>query len=90
MLVLSATFYNKALHRIVPEPKFQRLLERTIRFLRKLAPLSPTSYNDCQILEKISKLLFGGAPQEAKHLYRGEIEPQSLPGSAATSFAHST
>lgn len=87
MLVLSATFYNRWLAGLVDPIKYQALLERTIRFLRKLSYISPTCGHDCQILEKISKLLFGAAPDGAKHIYHNEgIEP----GSVNTSFNHST
>lgn len=90
MLVLTATYYNSWLQGLVDRDKLQRLLERTIRFLRKLSPISPTCGHDCQILEKISKLLFGKVPEDAKHMYRNEVEIPSMPGSATTSFNHST
>lgn len=90
MLVLSSVFFNNWLRTLITEDRFQALLERTIRFLRKLSKISPTCSNDCQILESISKLLFGNVPPDAKYMYRNEMEPQSLPGSAATSFNHST
>ena len=79
MLVLAATFNTKTLKQLVPEDRFQRLLERTISFLRRLSPISPTCHNDCLILEKINRHLFG-APSE---VYHNEREPQS----AANSFS---
>lgn len=86
MLVLSATFNTLYLKSLVPEEDFQRLLERTISFLRRLGPISPTCHTDCIILEKISRSLFGVA-EDQKHVYRNEgIEPQS----ATNSFSAST
>jgi hypothetical protein len=58
MLVLSATYNSGYLRRLVPEDKFKALLNRTIKFLRRLAPISPTSRADCLILEKFEKTLF--------------------------------
>lgn len=84
MLVLSATYYNRWLKTLVPVQEFQKLLERTIQFQRRLSPISPTCSLDCQILEKISKLLFGNVPIEARHTFRNEIEPMS----ATTSFSN--
>ena len=84
MLVLSATYYNKWLKTLVARDRFHGLLERTIRFLRRLSPISPTCAHDCSILEKITTLLFGVSPDQ-KHLYRNEgIETQ--PASATSSF----
>ncbi|KAK3709023.1 hypothetical protein LTR37_011187 [Vermiconidia calcicola] len=86
MLVLSATHYNKWLKTLVPTGRFQELLERTITFLRRLGPISPTCSHDCSILERIHRLIFGLSP-DAKHLYRNEgVEPPS----ASTSFSHGT
>ena len=86
MLVLSAAYHNHYLRNLIPADHFQFLLDRTIGFLRRLAPISPTCANDCGILEKISKLLFGNVPPDAKHIYRNEIEPSS----ASNSFGPST
>ncbi|GAB7360772.1 hypothetical protein MBLNU230_g0760t1 [Neophaeotheca triangularis] len=83
MLVLSATYYNKYLKQLIDSEKLKVLLERTIQFLRRLAPISPTCSNDCVILEKINHCLFG-VPQDAKHLYRGELEPPSASNSFTT------
>lgn len=86
MLVLSATYYNNYLKKLVPPERFQRLLERTISFLRRLAPISPTCNIDCGILEKIHRQLFD-IPQDVKHFYRNEgVEPMS----ASHSFSAST
>lgn len=91
MLVLAATYYNNWLKTLIPEEEFHNHLERTIKFLRRLSPISPTCANDCQILEKISKLLFGNVPPDAKHMYRNEVEPPSMSASATNSFhSHST
>jgi hypothetical protein len=58
MLVLSATFHDPRLRSLVPADELQALLVRTIRFLRKLATISPTCGADCLILEKLEKTLF--------------------------------
>jgi len=86
MLVLSAVYYTKYLRALVPEAQFQSHLERTIRFLRRLAPISPTCASDCQILERISKVLFGRVRPEDREMYENEIEPRS----ASASFEHAT
>ena len=86
MLVLAAAFNTPYLRTLVDKERFQRLLGRTITFLRKLSPISPTCYNDCGILEGISRLLFPTTTADAKGLYRNELEPRS----ATASFGHST
>ena len=58
MLVLAATFNSTHMKGLVPEDHFRRLLERTITFLRRLGPISPTCRIDCSILEKIQRVLF--------------------------------
>ena len=63
MLVLSATFSSELHKALVPAARFQKLLERTTRFLRKLAPISPTCAIDCDILESLSKHFFGLSQQ---------------------------
>jgi len=85
MLVLSACYFNTFLKQLIVADRFQRLLERTTAFLRRLGSISPTCAIDCQILEKINYRLFGIPPDE-KHLYRNEVK---LP-SASNSFSHST
>ncbi|CAK4033147.1 hypothetical protein DOTSEDRAFT_72963 [Lecanosticta acicola] len=83
MLVLSATYSHNILKIIVDEKKFHRLLQRTITFLRRLAPISPTCQADCGILEKFSNTLFPTA-RELPGVYRDEgVEPMS----ATTSFS---
>ena len=84
MLVLSATYYNKWLKTLVPVDRFWRLLERTITFLRRLAPISPSCADDCVILEKITQLVFGGSPAP-KQVYR----KGAVPVSASTLFGPS-
>jgi hypothetical protein len=64
MLVLSATYNSIYLRKLVPEDKFKALLKRTINFLRRLAPISPTSRADCHILEGFEKTLFPVADAE--------------------------
>lgn len=81
MLVLSATYRHPVLKRIVNENKFHRLLQRTITFLRRLAPISPTCQADCGILEKFSNTLFPSA-REMPSIYRDEgVEPMSATAS---------
>lgn len=87
MLVLAASFHNPYLHNFIDKDRFQQLIERTIVFLRRLAPISPTCYHDCHILEAISRLLFATPTADAKQIYRNEYEPRS----ATASFGgHST
>ena len=50
MLVLSATMHTHYLKTLVDHGKFKKLLLRTIKFLRRLAPISPTCQADCLIL----------------------------------------
>lgn len=78
MLVCSATYYTKWLRTLIPEEEFHKNLERTIKFLRRLSPISPTCTNDCQILEKISKVLFGNVPPEAKYVRKMTDHHSSL------------
>ena len=81
MLVLAAVYYDKTLKRLIEDvPRFKRLLDRTIRFLRRLAPISPTCANDCGILENIRHRLFG-VPDDVKEVYDGEKEPRSVQNS---------
>ncbi|KAK5115511.1 hypothetical protein LTR62_001170 [Meristemomyces frigidus] len=71
MLVLSATFYKDRMRTLVPEDKFRTLLHRTIGFLRRLGPISPTFQIDCTILERIQKTLFP-VPLDAENAYLNE------------------
>ena len=64
MLVLSATWRNPYLRKLIDQERFEFLLGRTIIFLRKLSPISPTCKLDCSILEKIQRVLFGTPPAE--------------------------
>lgn len=85
MLVLAATHQHKSLmflKRAVNTEKFQRLLERTIKFLRRLAPISPTCALDCGILEKFNHTIF---PPASEHpmVYKNE---KVAPMSASNSF----
>jgi len=92
MLVLSATYYNRWLSKLVDPDRFRKLLERTIGFLRRLGPISPTCKIDCSILEKIHRHLFG-VPQDEKYLYRNEGVEGSFtaePMSVNNSFGAST
>jgi len=71
MLVMSATYWNRYLKKLVPADRFQVLLQRTITFLRRLGPISPTCTVDCSILEKLQRQLFG-IPPHARDVYRNE------------------
>lgn len=83
MLVLSATWRTEYLRMLIDQERFQNLLNRTIRFLRKLAPISPTCQLDCSILEKIQRVLFG-IPADEKPMYHGEKEFTNSFSSATT------
>lgn len=90
MLVLSATYFRLQAMPDAPElvsgGTLQRLLERTIKFLRRLSPISPTCRHDCHILEKIRNRIF---PSARDPVYRNQGVEAGL-GSAASSFSHST
>ncbi|GIZ48832.1 hypothetical protein CKM354_001187800 [Cercospora kikuchii] len=90
MLVLSAAFNSKYIDPLVPRERFKSLLERTISFLRRLAPISPTCAADCGILEKFNRTLFP-LEEDMKPHYRNEgIEYNLLdPTSAENSFQDS-
>jgi hypothetical protein len=64
MLVLSATWHTPYMRTLIDQERFEFLLGRTIIFLRKLSPISPTCKLDCSILEKIQRVLFGTPPAE--------------------------
>lgn len=88
MLVLAATFNCRHMKSLVPEDRFRRLLERTITFLRRLGPISPTCKIDCSILEKIQRVLFD-VPADEKHVYLNEgVVMDNM--SAGGSFSAST
>lgn len=59
MLVLSAT-YTSSLSELVPRSTLERLLRRTIRFLRN-KNISPTLRADACILSEIYEKIFGSA-----------------------------
>ncbi|KAM0714710.1 hypothetical protein Q7P37_009759 [Cladosporium fusiforme] len=73
MLVLSVTWRTEYMRKLIDPERFQRLLKRTIRFLRRLSPISPTCQLDCSILEKIQRVLFG-IPPDIKPTYDSEIQ----------------
>ncbi|KAI9812570.1 MAG: hypothetical protein M1827_004559 [Pycnora praestabilis] len=58
LLVLSAT-YRSDMQSLVPREKLENLLRRTISFLRRLAPVSPTLKTDTKILENVERVVFG-------------------------------
>jgi hypothetical protein len=78
MLVLSTTWRNPYLRKLIDPKRFEFLLERTICFLRKLSAISPTCELDCSILEKIQRVLFGIPPAEMP-MYRanGSVAPSN-------------
>lgn len=81
MLVLSAVYNSEYMKTLVPEHKFKKLLQRTIGFLRRLSPISPTCSADCVILEKFQHTLFG-VGEELKGVYANEgVEPMSASNS---------
>lgn len=57
-LVLAAT-RNSWLKSLVSEDDLMRVLNRTISFLRKLSPLSPSLQADAMILENTRKIISG-------------------------------
>lgn len=87
MLVLCATFTTDYMKQIVQTDKFRERLHRTIGFLRKLAPISPTCAADCGILEKFNNLLFPVSSEQPDIYHNEGVEPMS----ATNSFGgHST
>ncbi|KAM3413937.1 hypothetical protein BST61_g10608 [Cercospora zeina] len=68
MLVLCAAFRSSIIRPMVSEERLKALMERTINFLRRLAPISPTCAADCGILEKFWKVVFN----KDELLYRNE------------------
>lgn len=57
---------SKTLSELVPQPTLSHLFDRTIGFLRSLAPLSETLERDALILEALRQVVFepfGGAAQ---------------------------
>lgn len=72
MLVLAASYRNPYLKQLVDREQFRKLIERTIVFLRRLAPISPTCYHDCGILERINSLLFAPSMADSKLICNDE------------------
>ena len=56
MLVLAAT-YRSHLGKLVEKHNFIRLLDRTIAFLRELAPISTTLETDASILQNVKLII---------------------------------
>ncbi|KAK4556162.1 hypothetical protein LTR86_006859 [Recurvomyces mirabilis] len=90
MLVLAATFYSRHMRKLVDETRFRELLQRTITFLRRLGPISPTSQIDCGILERIQQTLFGPPPDEKHHYANEGVVSEHMSSSATNSFSAST
>lgn len=80
MLVLSAVYHQTTKidygTTLIDTKEFRDKLKRTIRFLRRLAPISRTLFHDATYLEGIEKLLFP-LSEDARDVYAGEIEPMS-------------
>ena len=57
MLVLSAVHRSEQLSYLVPATDFGWLMNRTLRFLRSWAPLSPTFRTNVRILENARRLI---------------------------------
>lgn len=86
MLVLCAVYNNSWMKSNVEADKLSELLNRTISFLRKLSPISPTCKADCGILEKFRNHLFP-IKEEANAVYKEEgVEPNSAETSFQGSF----
>ena len=86
MLVLGATYHSKIGKPLVNRERLQYLFERTIKFLRRLAPISKTCDHDSRILETVSHVVLG-VPSEHKHFYQQEgVEPKDLPRNTSSSF----
>lgn len=73
MLVLTAVVKSSHLKSLVSEDRYHKLLKRTIAFLRKLAPISPTCQADVGILEKFATRLFDvDRNEDLKGVYHNE------------------
>lgn len=57
MLVLSAVHTSEQLSYLVPATDFDWLMNRTLRFLRRWAPLSPTLRTNARILENAKRII---------------------------------
>jgi hypothetical protein len=58
MLVLAGT-YRSHLSRLISRKKLEELLIRTIEFLDKYSPISPTLKKDVEMLRDIKQQIFG-------------------------------
>jgi hypothetical protein len=72
MLVLAA-MYMSSLHELVDPYDLKRLLDRTIRFLRKSENISPSLREDARILTEIFHKIFKQSPGS---LHR--VTPQTM------------
>lgn len=72
ILVLAASYHNPYLKQLVDPEQFRKLIERTIVFLRRLAPISLTCDHDCGILERINSLLFAPSIEDSKSICNNE------------------
>lgn len=84
MLVLTAVVMSKIYNSLLREDEYHRLLNRTIAFLRKLSPISPTCKADCGILEKFASNLFNPS-EDLKDIYHNEGVVETM--SASNSFS---
>lgn len=57
-MVLCGVYWHPDLRELVDETNLRYLLARTISFLDKLAPISPTCRADSLILKKLQRLIF--------------------------------
>lgn len=83
MLVLAAAYNIEWLrdHLSFPVEEFRQKLDRTIQFLHRLSPISPTCAIDCSILRRIQLKLFSA---DSKQGARSDTEPLS----ASNSFSN--
>lgn len=58
MLVLAATYRDERLQQYISGEQLRSLLDRTISWLGRLAPISQTCKADCWILQRIRGSLF--------------------------------
>ena len=64
MLVLSAAFRSKTLGSYIDSNQLDRLFGRTIKLLKRLAPISQTLDRDSFILQCLRRVVFeGGEPE---------------------------
>ena len=72
MLVLSAAFKSKILGAYVDSAQLDRLFNRTIKLLKRLAPISQTLDRDCFILQCLRKVVFDGGEPELSSSFSSE------------------